>query len=96
MRTQTIIRDRCTGPNRHCRAAAREGRLVHIIPGHDLDNDPVIILPTNHYATAQGARDALAAAADAPIVTCDDDLYRYRAAGVAHRLPVGWVDPTRR
>lgn len=87
----------CTGRggNARCRAAHKAGRPVHIIPPWSSDT-PTIVLPTYHYATEQEARAALAAADAAPIVTTDDELYAYRAAAIAHRLPVGWTDPTRR
>jgi hypothetical protein len=65
---------------------------VHIIPA---PGGPV--LNTYHYATEADARAALAdAEINAPIVTCDDDLARFRAENVSYRLPVGWCDPTMR
>jgi hypothetical protein len=86
------VRTDCTGPNRACRAAAKAGRTVHIIPA---PGGPV--LNTYHYATEADARAALAdAEANAPIVHNDADLARYRAENVSYRLPVGWCDPTMR
>lgn len=91
----------CKGPNPHCRAAFKSGLPVHVIPNSPVWERPAdeltIILPTYHYATEREARQAVAEAhASAPVVTCDDDLYAFRARGIAHKLPVGWVDPTRR
>lgn len=103
-----VLSPHCTGRvgNAACREAHRAGRSVHIIPPRSrytiVDDraqllDPILILPTYHFATVEeglaAVRDAMATA---PTVATDDDLYAYRAAGIAHYLPVGWVDPTRR
>jgi hypothetical protein len=82
----------CTGPNRACRAAAKAGRMIHIIPA---PGGPV--LPTYHFSSEDDARAALAKAeAFAPTVRNDADLFTCRDAGIAYRLPVGWCDPTMR
>lgn len=95
----------CRGTNPDCKAARRAGRPVHIIPGSRFDLDPTmcppdgltLVLETYHYATEAEAREAVARAyANAPVVTCDDDLYAFRAQKIAYKLPIGWVDPTRR
>lgn len=94
-RSAYIIAD-CNGPNPKCKAAHKRGVTTHIIPPYSRDT-PTIILPTYHYFDEMAARDALAdAEKNAPLVTCDDDLYRFRREGIAHKLPVGWKDPTRR
>ncbi len=90
-----IVRDRCTGPNSACRAAHRVGRPVHAYPVNH--QGPALVLPTYHFETADQARTLIAEAAEtAPTVTTDDDLHRFRAEGLAHFLPVGWIDPSRR
>jgi hypothetical protein len=95
----------CKGPNHHCRAAFKAGRPVHVIPGSVFDLDPAmrppdgltLVLGTYHYATEAEAREAVADAyTNAPLVTCDDDLYAFRARNISYKLPVGWVDPSRR
>lgn len=91
------IRDTCDGPNRACRVAHRAGRPVHIIPPMVGADAPKLILPTYHYATPQEAMTALEhAMATATTIRTDEDLYAARVTNVAHFLPVGWVDPTRR
>lgn len=79
----------CTGPNRACKAAAKAGRTVHIIPPPGS-----VVLGTYHYATETEARAAFAHdQANAPMVNTDDDLARYTKAKVSYRLPEGWVHP---
>jgi hypothetical protein len=90
-----IIYADCKGPNA-CRRASKAGRPVHIVPPRS-SSGLSVVLPTYHYATEVEARDALALAeASAPLVTCDSDLFAYRAQRIAYKLPVGWVDPSRR
>ena len=89
----------CTGRrgNAACRAAARRDKIIHVIPMSDPFTEAALVLPTYHYATADDAYNAVAAAmSSAPTVTCDVDLNRFRADDIAHFLPVGWVDPSRR
>lgn len=79
-----------------CRAAIREGRPVHIIPAYEMGS-PAIVLATYHYETEADAIEALTNAwENAPIVRNDTDLYDFRHEGLAYKLPVGWIDPTRR
>lgn len=96
--TARVTASICRGPNRACAAAARQGRQVHVIPERgDVYTEPALVMPTYHYQTSDEGIIAIAEAAEnAPTVTCDEDLYRFRKAGVAHFLPVGWVDPTMR
>lgn len=92
-----LITRTCTGRGGHprCRAAYREGLPVHVIPTWSADT-PAVVLPSYHFATEAEALAAVEQAQTAPLVRTDADLYRYRAEGVAYRLPVGWVDPSRR
>jgi len=54
-------------------------------------------MPTYHYATVEEGVAAIERAKKtAPTVRTDADLYAYRAQGIPHFLPVGWVDPSRR
>lgn len=98
--TRSDLITTCTGRggNAACKKAAREGRQIHIIPlwsSDDVSNR--LVMPTYHYATREEAIAAVQLARDtAPVVTCDADLYDFRARGIAHKLPVGWTDPTRR
>lgn len=94
--TAPIIINPCTGDHPECESARLAGRPVHVLPRFDRDR-PTVVLPAYHYETADEARAVVAAAeANAPIVATDDDLYVYRTQRIAHRLPVGWIDPTRR
>ena len=91
----TIISE-CKGPNARCRRSAKNGQMVHIIPKYD-ENAPALILPTYHYETVEIAIKALETAErDAILIETDDDLYNARKAGIAHKLPIGWIDPSRR
>jgi hypothetical protein len=94
-----VLSETCTGPNRACRAAHREGRSVHVIPGsiRGRADQPALIMPTYHFATVDEGMGYIRDAWNtAPMVVTDEDLDRYRAANIAHKLPVGWVDPSRR
>jgi hypothetical protein len=89
----------CRGSHPACRAARRAGRLVHIVPGWRVWDDAFssIILPDYHFETAEDAVEFLDFAIEtAPVVTCDEDLYDFRARKIAHKTPMGWVDPSRR
>lgn len=99
MITATVLSHNCTGPNPTCRAAHRAGRPVHVIPdaGRNPGASPALIMPTYHYPTEAHGVDAIYEAANtAPMVTSDEDLYLFRQMKIAHFLPVGWVDPSRR
>jgi hypothetical protein len=90
----------CTGRggNSTCRQGYDDGRPWHVIPPVvDVAKRPALVMPTYHYATIEdGVGSVRTAMATAPMVATDDDLYRYRAAGVAYKLPPGWIDPSRR
>jgi hypothetical protein len=91
-----VLSDNCTGRrgNRACRDAHRAGRPVHVIPAY---GPTALVMPTYHYATAEEGIQAINdAMVNAPMVATDADLFRYRREGVAHRLPAGWIDPSRR
>lgn len=95
MNAYTLI-EGCTGPNAQCRRSARIGHKVHIIPKYDASAE-ALILPTYHYETVDAAINALETAQrDAVLIETDDDLYAARKAGIAHKLPIGWIDPSRR
>ncbi|MGW0844326.1 hypothetical protein ACWD26_30135 [Streptomyces sp. NPDC002787] len=88
--------EECTGPNRHCKKAYRQGRTVHIIPAAFADSSH-LVLPTNHYASQEEARAAVAdARRTAVIIAADGQLYKARRLRRPYRLLPGWVDPTRR
>lgn len=86
------------GPGSHpnCKIAAREGRRVHVIPGHT-EGEPRLILPNYHFHTLDEAQAAIREAElFAPMVETDLDLAIFRQQKIAHKLPVGWIDPSRR
>lgn len=91
-----VVASNCPGPNRACKAAFRKGLRVHVRPDYSLQ-EPALVMPGYHYETsADGVEAIMHAAEAAPLVHTDEDLYRYRAAGLPYFLPVGWVDPSRR
>ncbi|MER7688778.1 hypothetical protein [Streptomyces sp. NPDC097610] len=88
--------EECTGPNRHCKKAHRQGRTVHIIPAAFADSSH-LVLPTNHYTSEEKARSAVAyARRTAAIITTNEQLYEARRLRQPYRLLPGWIDPTRR
>ncbi|MER7937849.1 MULTISPECIES: hypothetical protein [unclassified Streptomyces] len=90
------VRHDCTGPNRNCRKAGRQGHTVHIIPSEFVDGSH-LMLPTYHYETEERARAAVETARrDAVVIRSDAALYRARRHRQAYRLLPGWTDPTRR
>ncbi|MEU9925074.1 hypothetical protein AB0H51_27965 [Streptomyces griseoluteus] len=90
------ITEDCTGPNRRCKKAHRQGRTVHIRAERFADGSH-LVLPTNHYATVEEARAAVdAARAKAVTITRDDELFRARRLRQPYRLLPGWTDPTSR
>ena len=96
-RTAQVLSANCTGPNRKCRCAARNGKPVHVIPTPMGPKYPLLVMPTYHYATPEDGYAAIAEAyRTAPTVYADADLELYRCDGVPHFLSVGWVDPSRR
>lgn len=96
MPTNAHITPVCQGTNSKCKKAVREGRPLHIIPPA-IEGEPWIVLPTYHFVNEEEALVALLdAMRDAPLVTCDADLYDFRARKIAHKIPRGFIDPTRR
>lgn len=94
--TAHVLAAVCTGPNRACRTAHRQGRSVHVIPDRQADGR-ALVMPTYHYATsAEGIEAIMDAEMIAPTVTTDEELYACRRLNIPHFLPVGWVDPSRR
>lgn len=97
IQTAQVLSNNCTGPNPHCRRAARAGLRVHIMPTPLGRHEKALVMPTYHYATvADGVKAIEAAVASAPTVYNDQDLALYRQQHVPYFLPIGWVDPTRR
>lgn len=89
-----ILSHNCTGPNPQCKRDARNGRLVHMIADIDCGS---LVMPTYHFASEEEGREALTRADEtAPTVTTDAELYEMREQGIPHKLPAGWVDPSRR
>ncbi|AXI91376.1 hypothetical protein SAM9427_37045 (plasmid) [Streptomyces sp. ETH9427] len=87
---------RCTGPNKACRAAHRDGRSVHIIPSGSADKGS-LVLPTFHYETEEQARAAVEAARrDAVVIRSDEALFEARRLAQPYRLLPGWIDPSSR
>lgn len=91
-----ILAENCKGPNRACRSAHKQGRPVHMIPGHK-SLEPALVLPSYHFESVEAGRVAIAdAIRSAPTVYGDADLFEYREREIPFFLPVGWVDPSRR
>ncbi|MFJ3365839.1 hypothetical protein [Streptomyces anthocyanicus] len=88
--------EECTGPNRHCKKAHRQGRTVHVIPA-DFADSSHLVLPSYHYASEEEARAAVAhARRTAVVIGADGQLYKARRLRRPYRLLPGWIDPTRR
>lgn len=97
MNVYQVLDTNCTGPNWACKAAAKRGRTVHVIPTRTGANQPLLVMPTYHYYTEALGEAAIEQAIQyAHTVKCDDDLMMFRKLAVPHFLPVGWVDPSRR
>lgn len=78
------------------KASHKAGASVHMM----LKYDPLtqtLVMPTYHFVSIEaGYRELINAYKTAPMITNDAELYAAREAGIAHLLPVGWVDPTYR
>jgi hypothetical protein len=86
----------CDGPNERCRQLARNGHTVHIIPKYTATAD-TLIMPSNHYESVEAGIKAIETAqATAITIKTDNELYAARKAGIPHKLPIGWIDPSRR
>lgn len=86
----------CTGPNRNCKKAAKNGQFVHMIPEWDASRE-TLIMPSYHFETEEIGRHAIETAyINAVTIKTDDELYDARKRGIAHKLPIGWIDPSRR
>jgi hypothetical protein len=91
-----VLASVCTGPNRACRMAHKQGRSVHVIPERRQDGR-ALVMPTYHYRTSADGIEAIMDAEEAaPEVATDADLIEYRERNIPFFLPVGWVDPSRR
>lgn len=88
-----ILRDNCTGPNAKCKKAHKNGRRVHM--NMDWDAMRETLIPTTHHfeTVEQGIEQLTREWNDAITVKTDNELYDARRAGIAHRLPIGWIDP---
>lgn len=83
--------------NARCLREARQGRPVHVIMRQDVRYDELIVMPSYHFATAEEGKKAWTLALlTAPTIKDDADLYAARINQTPHKLPLGWVDPSRR
>lgn len=87
------LHENCTGPNAKCRAAARNGRTAHV--NMEWEEMRETLIPTTHHfeTVEQGIEQLTCEWNDAITIKTDDELYAARKAGIAHRLPIGWIDP---
>ncbi|QDQ91585.1 hypothetical protein FND50_12660 [Rhodococcus sp. WB9] len=86
----------CKGPNVNCRQAHREGRSWHVTPPQ-FPSGVHVVLPTYHYATLElGVEAVNQALRNAPTITNDEDLARYRKMRISYCVPQGFIDPSRR
>lgn len=88
-----ILSHNCTGPNPKCRAAGKNGRTVHM--SMDWDAMRETLIPTTHHfeSVEQGTEQLTREWNDAITIKTDNELYAARKAKIAHRLPIGWIDP---
>lgn len=94
--TPLVLSIDCLGDAVACRKAYNAGRRVHMYLPFSY-TQPTLVMPTYHFTSIEdGVAQINAWLATAPTVETVADLNRYRSARVAHFLPVGWVDPTRR
>lgn len=92
-----VLDEDCSGPHGACGSGHEQGRPVHLIPAVTDDTTPRLVLPTYHFTTvAEGVEAITRAYATAPTITTDEELYAARRAGIAHLIPRGWIDPSRR
>lgn len=94
----TILDENCTGKRgaKTCKDAHAAGRSVHMFITWDPDVQ-TLVMPTCHFETVEEGRDAIVSAYDtAHTITTDEELYAARAAKIPHKLPIGWIDPSRR
>ena len=86
----------CKGPNINCRRHARNGHTVHIAPTHAI-TEKALVLPSYHFETIKIAIESLIDARNNAItINTDAELIAARTAQIAHYLPIGWIDPSRR
>jgi hypothetical protein len=95
-----VITEDCSGPNRACRKAHREGRTVHMSNSAQahIDGRGRLVMPTYHYATVEEGTAAIRAAlVDAVTVSSDEEWLRLESEGaVPFRTRPGMNHPTRR
>jgi len=89
------ITTRTTGcQNEKCKSAKRAGRHVHAVA---FVTGGSLVLPSYHFSSVESAeREIKRMFASAIVITTDAQLFEARAKKIAHILPNGWVDPTRR
>lgn len=94
--TMMLLSLTCKGPNARCGRDARNGRTIHIIPKYDATVETVI-MPSYHFESVEAGIKAIETAqATAITIKTDNELYAARKAGIPHKLPIGWIDPSRR
>lgn len=94
----TVLDENCTGKRgaQTCKDAHREGRSVHMFITWDPDVE-TLVMPTCHFASIEEGMKTITEAYDTAItIKTDAELYAARAAKTPHKLPIGWIDPSRR
>lgn len=97
-----VTDENCSGPNRHCRAAHKAGRRVHVIPPRqtmeEMETRGCLVLPTYHFATVADGLAAIETALDFAVTPESDE--EWLALEAAHEVPFwtrpGLNHPTRR
>lgn len=93
-----ILNEECTGKGgaESCKAAHKAGANVHVITKYD-PNTESLVMPSWHFTSVEHGKAALTLAYEnAPTIKTDAELYAAREAKIPHKLPVGWIDPSRR
>lgn len=93
-----VLDENCTGSRgaKSCKQAHAEGRNVHMITKYNPEMES-LIMPTWHFATIEEGSSALKSAYETAVtITTDEELFAARAAKIPHKLPLGWIDPSRR
>lgn len=93
-----VLNEECTGRRgaQACKDAHKAGASVHMITEYDPQGES-LIMPSWHFTSVEHGNAALTTAYEnAPTIKTDAELYAAREAKIPHKLPVGWIDPSRR
>lgn len=89
------IRANCKSPNANCRRAFKGGNAIHAIPM--IEGNAYLVMPSYHFASRDDAIAAIENAYhNAITIESDEMLYASRESRIAHYIPKGYIDPSRR